>query len=76
MPTRASVDLSLERTPEGLRLIVADDGVGIGNLDDARSISHGMAGMMHRVRSIGGTFEVVTRANEGTRIEVFVPLKA
>lgn len=70
-----SVDLALERTAEGLRLSVADDGVGIEDLDHARNLAHGMAGMMHRVRSLGGTFDVVTQPNQGTRIEIFVPLK-
>ncbi len=69
-----SVDLALERTTEGLRLSVADDGVGIADLERARNLARGMAGMMRRVRSIGGTFDVVTHPNQGTRIEVFVPL--
>jgi len=70
-----SVDLALDRTPEGLQLRVEDDGVGIEDLEQARNLSHGLASMMQRVRSIGGTFDVITGANEGTRIEVFVPLK-
>ena len=70
-----SVDLALERTGEGLKLSVADDGVGIADLDHARNLSHGLAGMANRVRSLGGTFEVATAPNRGTRVEVFVPLK-
>jgi signal transduction histidine kinase len=70
-----SVDLAVERTAKGLRLCIADDGVGIADLEHARGHSHGLAGMSHRVRSLGGTFEVLTQPGKGTRIEVFVPLK-
>ena len=69
------IELSLERQENGLRLTVADDGVGIADLERARRLSHGLAGMMHRVRSVGGTFEVRSATGQGTRIEVFVPLK-
>jgi signal transduction histidine kinase len=69
-----SFELDLERTPEGLRVVMADDGVGIGDLAKAKALAHGLAGMMHRVRSLGGTFDVTGGKNGGTRIEVCVPL--
>lgn len=69
-----SLELTLERTGEGLRLSIADDGVGIADLEYAKRLSHGLAGMMHRVRSVGGTFDVRSQLGKGTRIEVFVPL--
>jgi signal transduction histidine kinase len=68
-------DLELERTPEGLRVALGDDGVGIEDLAKAKSLSHGLAGMMHRVRSLGGTFDVASAPGRGTRIQVFVPLR-
>jgi signal transduction histidine kinase len=70
------LDLTLERTDLGLHLVVADDGVGIADLDDAKRSSHGFAGMMHRVRSVAGTFKLKSQPTQGTRIEVFVPLGA
>ena len=69
------LDLTVDRTPEGLRLEVADDGVGIADLEAARRLSHGLAGMMHRVKSVNGTFDIITEPGKGTRIAVFVPLK-
>ena len=69
------IQLSLARGERGLQLAVADDGVGIADLEAAKRLSHGLAGMMHRVRSVQGTFEVHSAPGEGTRIEVFVPLK-
>ena len=69
------IRMSLDRTEKGLRLEVADDGVGIPDLERAKRLSHGLAGMMHRVRSVNGTFDVHSAPGEGTRIEVFVPLR-
>lgn len=68
------LDLTLERTDEGLQLCIADDGVGIADLEYAKRLSHGLAGMMHRVRSVGGSFDVRSQLGKGTRIDVFVPL--
>lgn len=70
-----AVDLNLGPEPGGLRLVVSDDGVGIADLESAKSLSHGLAGMMHRVRSVGGSFEISSNPGQGTRVEVFVPLK-
>lgn len=69
-----TLDLTLERTDDGLQLCIADDGVGIADLEYAKRLSHGLAGMMHRVRSVGGSFDVRSQPGKGTRIDVFVPL--
>jgi signal transduction histidine kinase len=69
-----TLDLTLERTDDGLQLSIADDGVGIADLEYAKRLSHGLAGMMHRVRSVGGSFDVRSQLGKGTRIDVFVPL--
>jgi signal transduction histidine kinase len=69
-----TLDLTIERTDEGLQLSIADDGVGIADLEYAKRLSHGLAGMMHRVRSVGGSFDVRSQLGKGTRIDVFVPL--
>ncbi len=69
------LSLALERTADGLRLVIADNGVGIADLEYAKKLSHGLAGMMHRVRSVNGTFDVRSEPGKGTSIEVFVPLK-
>jgi signal transduction histidine kinase len=53
---------------------VRDDGIGIADLDRARKLSHGVAGMTQRTRALDGTINVESRPGEGTRIEVFVPV--
>ncbi len=70
-----AVDLVVDRTGKGLRVCISDDGIGIEDLDRARARAHGIAGMMQRMRSLGGTFDLITHPGRGTRIEVFVPLK-
>lgn len=70
----AHLDLTLERTPKGLHMTISDDGVGIGNVEAAKKLAHGLAGMSHRVRSINGTMGVHSLSGKGTRVELFVPL--
>jgi signal transduction histidine kinase len=70
------LDLVLERTPEGLRIVVSDDGVGIADLESARKLAHGLTGMSQRMRAIDGTLEVRSGAHGGTRVEAFLPLAA
>ena len=69
-----SVELRVERLPQGLSLCVADDGIGIADVAAARNLSRGLAGMANRVRSLKGTFELDTHPQGGTRIKIFVPL--
>jgi len=67
------LDLDLAPVEGGLRLVVQDDGVGIPDMETAL-LSHGFSGMVHRVRSVGGSFDVSSTPGKGTKIEVFVPL--
>jgi signal transduction histidine kinase len=68
------LDLTIERTAKGLNVVMADNGIGIRDMEHAQGLSHGLAGMMHRVRSVDGTFDIDSQPGEGTRIRVFVPL--
>ena len=65
--------LSLQRTAEGLHLEVADDGVGIADVQKAQGVSHGLSNMAHRVRSVRGTFDLQSQPGEGTRVVIFIP---
>jgi signal transduction histidine kinase len=72
----AHIAVTLERTAEELRITVTDDGEGIANLEEARKLSHGLAGMYQRMRALDGTFKVHTMPGKGTRIEAFLPLES
>ena len=66
-------ELSLQRTGEGLHLEVYDDGVGIADVRKAQGVSHGLANMAHRVRSVRGTFDLQSEPGAGTRVVIFIP---
>ena len=70
------IELLVERTSDGVKLRVADNGVGIADLARARKASHGLVGMTHRMRAINGTLDISSRKGEGTRVEAFLPLAA
>jgi signal transduction histidine kinase len=67
------VELDLALDPGNYRILIVDDGVGIApeKLDGTRS--HGLAGMRHRIVSLGGAFTIGMNPPHGTRVEVIVP---
>ena len=60
------------RAPEGLRILVEDDGRGI-----ASNVSHGfgLLGMQERVRALGGTLALRQPAGGGLRVEAVIMLE-
>jgi len=70
------IELLVERTQEGVRLSVHDNGVGIADLERARKASHGLVGMTHRMRAINGTLDISSDKGSGTKVVAFLPLAA
>ncbi|MEZ5499075.1 MAG: histidine kinase [Steroidobacteraceae bacterium] len=68
------LDVALEETH--LRLSIADDGVGLKDEVMRGKGGHGLTGMRHRVRGMGGRLMLGQRAGGGTLIEVIVSLEA
>jgi two-component system, NarL family, sensor kinase len=66
----ASIELLI--TPDGLELVIADDGCGF---DPAQTPPQrfGLVGMNERVRLLGGEMQLHTEPGAGTRIAVTVP---
>ncbi len=73
-----TIDVSLQRTPEGLRLVVKDDGRGFeGEPASFVQLGHdGLAGMQERANDIGAAFHVESARNAGTTVTVELPLPA
>jgi signal transduction histidine kinase len=71
-----NVELVIDRTPTGLCVHITDDGVGIPDVESARKLSHGLAGMAQRMRAINGTLNVKSGPGKGTRVEAFLPIAA
>jgi len=68
------VRISLAREPDGVRLRIADDGVGLTDEALAKPKSHGVVGMRERVREMGGTFAIRRPSSgRGTVVEAFIP---
>lgn len=77
LATRVSVDLS--RTDERARLVVTDDGVGLGPAaagDSAASGHIGLASYRIRLAAAGGSLAVGPGPGAGTRAEVELPCLA
>src|ERR1700722_14100476 len=72
--TRVAVEVAVR--DDELMIMVEDNGSGI-DADRRESVgSHGLATMRHRVRSFGGTLDIETPAQGGTRVRARIPLAA
>jgi signal transduction histidine kinase len=72
-----NIAIHVRYDPAGLTLSVADDGVGFKlppSPDLLTGAGHfGLVGLRERVTQLGGTLEVHTAPDEGTRIVVHLP---
>ena len=58
-----------------LRLLVEDDGVGLGAAGGSRT-GNGLANMQRRATHMGGSVEVVDRGTQGTVVHIAIPIAA
>ncbi|MDB5983156.1 MAG: histidine kinase, dimerization and phosphoacceptor region [Pseudomonas sp.] len=64
----------LQRSPEGLLLYIADDGLGFSPAQNPGDEGQrGMAGMNERIALLGGTLTVHSQPGKGTQIEALFP---
>ncbi|KJZ37223.1 sensor histidine kinase [Pseudomonas fluorescens] len=64
----------LQRQPQGLTLLISDDGLGFAPATDpSREGQRGMAGMSERINQLGGTLSVTSEPGKGTQIEALFP---
>ena len=61
-----------QSTPEGSKLVVADDGVGF-KPEDTRPGGRGLGNLGERAVSLGGHLEIDSGPDLGTRISVYLP---
>jgi len=67
------IDLTLERTGDGVVLTVTDDGIGLSEKRDPNRISMGLDIMRHRAKLIGGSFDIKKRKTAGTEVICCIP---
>jgi signal transduction histidine kinase len=68
------VTIELDVSERGVRLRVADNGIGIALDQVGVPQSHGLASMRHRVDMMGGKLRISRGAAGGTVVEVSVPM--
>jgi len=66
--------VTLAGTKDGIQLSVADSGSGFDLDQTKRKRGLGLVSMEERVRQLGGSFLVKSKPQEGTELEVWVPL--
>lgn len=74
--TASAVSVTVESTDDGVRLEIADDGVGFdrGRVDDATRRGHvGLASIAERVREVGGSTDLLDVTGGGALVRVVVP---
>lgn len=70
-----AVSVTLTTTGTGVRLVVADDGVGFDpERDGRRADAYGLAGMAERAALVGARVRVVSARGAGTTVTVDVPV--
>jgi signal transduction histidine kinase len=68
------IAISLTQCPNGVRLSITDDGIGITQETLNKPKAHGVLGMRERAVLNGGSFEVSQKKEgTGTHIDVFIP---
>lgn len=69
------VRISLEQPGDSLRLTVRDDGKGYVYKQQAAVTSFGLLGVRERVMSLGGVVKITTAPQQGTTVNVVVPME-
>jgi two-component system, NarL family, sensor histidine kinase UhpB len=67
-----TVEVSLSRNADGVRVSVRDDGRGLA---DGARFGFGLLGIAERARALGGSLEVSTPKGGGTLVELLHPLQ-
>ncbi|MCR8645343.1 sensor histidine kinase [Paenibacillus sp. N1-5-1-14] len=68
------LELKLLQRIDGVRLMIRDNGVGFDLNESKKQSSYGLTTMRERVSEIGGSISVVAAPEQGTRIEIRVPI--
>jgi len=64
----------MSRVDDMVQLVIQDDGVGFGDRKPVVGRNFGLAGMRERIGMLGGSVQVVSGKNKGTRIEITIPV--
>ena len=71
----AHAEVRIEMVDDTVHLSISDDGVGFDVADGARPRGLGLWSMRERMRLVSGRFEIHSETQQGTRIDVWTPIK-
>jgi signal transduction histidine kinase len=71
----AHAQVRIEKVDNTLHLSISDDGVGFDVEDGSRPLGLGLWSMRKRIHLISGRFEIHSDMQQGTRVEVWAPIK-
>ncbi len=71
----SSVTIAIQVDDGNLILAVEDNGQGFDTQEAATSPGMGLRNLEERVRSAGGTLEVVSSPGQGTRVTASLPIR-
>ena len=69
-----NVEVAVDAQEQWLIISVKDDGIGVPADTGRVQRSHGLAAMRHRVTGLGGQWRISRATNQGTEVEVRLPL--
>ncbi len=70
-----AVEVRITRDREEFRLMVRDNGIGIGKFDINKNNSFGLIGIRERCRHLNGRFLIDNHPEGGTVVRIILPLK-
>jgi PAS domain S-box-containing protein len=68
----SKVTVSIDETDRGIEVVVTDNGKGIATPGNKKTF--GLLGMRERITILGGTLDIASQPNSGTRIACWLPL--
>jgi signal transduction histidine kinase len=70
----AHAQVRIDKVDDTLHLSISDDGVGFDVNDGVDHQGLGLWSMRRRVRLVGGQYEIYSKKQNGTRIEIWTPI--
>ena len=70
----SQLEVYLHQTEDSVTLKIIDDGVGFDTNQPDKVGSYGLRNMRERVTGLGGTFKTVSIKNQGTIIDISIPV--
>ena len=67
------LEVYLNHIEHNVLLRVIDDGVGF-DVDNQKAGSYGLMNIRERISAVGGTLKIISFKNQGTSIEIKIPL--